>query len=101
MTQDLRMQFRGGTAQVTSSKVTVIVAGRRITMPRGTFVHPDTCYEAFLVEGVSTPDAIEAMVVIQGEDDLPALLREFDPKGSPRRRLASSGQFPVVMAASA
>lgn len=96
--QDLRIQFRNGNAQVTSSKVTVIVAGRRITMPRGTFVHPDTCYKWLLTQGVSTPDAIAAMEVIQLEDDMQAFLREFDPKGSPRRRLASSGQFPIVTA---
>lgn len=95
--QDLRTQFRNGNAQVTSSKVTVTVAGRRITMPRGTFVHPDTCYEAFLAEKVSTQDAIAAMEVIQREDDMPAFLREFDPKGSPAKKAAD--RLPRLVAA--
>lgn len=86
--QDLRTQFRNGNAHVTSSKVTVTVADRRVTMPRGTFVHPDTCYKWLLAEGVSMSDAIEAMKVIQREDDLPAFLRGFDPKGSPAKKAA-------------
>lgn len=83
---DLRTQFRNGNAHVTSSKVTVTVAGRRLTMPRNTFVHPDTCYEALLADGVSTSDASKAMEVIRREDDMPAFLREFDPKGSSAKK---------------
>lgn len=97
--QNFREQLKQFRARVSRTKVTFEVSPRRkVTVYRTIFVggHEVLC-EALLREGLLQDEALGAIRVIEAEPNLPALLRHFDPSGSPKRRATDE----VAIAASA
>lgn len=89
--QSLREQLQQFVARVTRTKVTFEVSpGRRVTVYRTIFARgqtdPDALYEALIRERVPLKEALEVIAELEREPNLPVLLRQYDPSGSPKRR---------------